>query len=172
MFCRCCGSEVSEKARFCMKCGVPPGKGKHFCPFCGAATNEEAVACVTCGRYMEKEAPAEETAPEGSRSAILAGVLGLLLGVFGVHNFYLRRIGRGVAQALMWVYYVITYAGFFIFLFETVDSYNPIPIVIGVLLLISGILALLASGVWAFVESVLLLCGNVKKDGRGEPLKK
>lgn len=37
----------------------------------------------------------------GGKSKIVAGILGILLGVFGVHNFYLGRTGRAVAQLLI-----------------------------------------------------------------------
>ncbi|MCS4483907.1 NINE protein [Gleimia sp. 6138-11-ORH1] len=37
------------------------------------------------------------------RSAIVAGILGILLGVFGAHNFYIGRTSVGVAQLLITV---------------------------------------------------------------------
>lgn len=40
-------------------------------------------------------------APSQQKSKIAAGILGIFLGVFGVHNFYLGRVGRGVAQLLL-----------------------------------------------------------------------
>jgi TM2 domain-containing membrane protein YozV len=35
------------------------------------------------------------------KSKVAAGVLGILLGCFGVHNFYLGFTGKGVAQLLI-----------------------------------------------------------------------
>ena len=35
---------------------------------------------------------------KSSKSKIAAGLLGIFLGSFGVHNFYLGRTGRGIAQ--------------------------------------------------------------------------
>ncbi len=40
-------------------------------------------------------------APSQQKSRIAAGILGIFLGMFGVHNFYLGRVGRGVAQLLL-----------------------------------------------------------------------
>ncbi len=49
MYCRHCGSEVSEKAIACPKCGVPPLSEKKFCQECGAETKENQMVCVKCG---------------------------------------------------------------------------------------------------------------------------
>ena len=49
MYCRNCGSEVSDKAIACPKCGVPPLSEKKFCQECGAETKENQMVCVKCG---------------------------------------------------------------------------------------------------------------------------
>ncbi|MFD2841603.1 TM2 domain-containing protein [Populibacterium corticicola] len=48
--------------------------------------------------------------PTGQKSKIVAGILGILLGVFGVHNFYLGNTGKAVAQLLITVVSVGTLA--------------------------------------------------------------
>ncbi len=40
-------------------------------------------------------------APGQQKSKVTAGILGIFLGVFGVHNFYLGYTGKGVAQLLL-----------------------------------------------------------------------
>ena len=37
------------------------------------------------------------------KSKVVAGILGFLLGAFGVHNFYLGYTGKGIAQVLITV---------------------------------------------------------------------
>ncbi|MDY5585422.1 MAG: TM2 domain-containing protein [Arcanobacterium sp.] len=37
----------------------------------------------------------------GQRSKIVAGVLGILVGALGIHNFYLGQNGKGLAQLLI-----------------------------------------------------------------------
>lgn len=37
----------------------------------------------------------------GRKSKIAAGLFGIFLGAFGVHNFYLGYIGKGIAQLLI-----------------------------------------------------------------------
>ena len=39
----------------------------------------------------------------GQKSKMAAGILGILLGAFGVHNFYLGHTGKAVAQLLITV---------------------------------------------------------------------
>ncbi len=48
-------------------------------------------------------APVPGYAPVGQKSKIVAGILGILLGAFGVHNFYLGFTGKAVAQLLITV---------------------------------------------------------------------
>ncbi len=78
------------------------------------------------------------------KSKIVAGLLGLFLGGFGVHNFYLGYTGKAVAQLLLTL--------------------------IGWIILIGPII----SGIWALIESVLILCSsygsNWHRDGRGQEL--
>jgi TM2 domain-containing membrane protein YozV len=37
----------------------------------------------------------------GTKSKIVAGILGILLGSIGIHNFYLGKNGRGVLQIVL-----------------------------------------------------------------------
>lgn len=78
------------------------------------------------------------------KSKIVAGLLGLFLGGLGVHNFYLGYTGKAVAQLLLTL--------------------------IGWVILIGPII----SGIWALIESVLILCSsygsNWHRDGRGQEL--
>lgn len=39
--------------------------------------------------------------PASSKSKIVAGVLGILLGGLGIHNFYLGRTTRGIVQLIL-----------------------------------------------------------------------
>ena len=96
MYCRNCGNEMNNEATVCVKCGVPAGKGNQFCPNCGAQTNAEAVVCVSCGAAL-----AAPEAEKSDKSKIVAGILGLLLGVWGVHNFYLGFTKKAVIQLIV-----------------------------------------------------------------------
>ena len=53
-----------------------------YCSFCGAETNEAAEVCVKCGAKLKK-------LNGEPKSKIVAGLLGVFLGAFGIHRFYL-----------------------------------------------------------------------------------
>ncbi|MBR5722787.1 MAG: TM2 domain-containing protein [Oscillospiraceae bacterium] len=73
------------------------------------------------------------------KSKTAAGVLGILLGAFGAHNFYLGYTSKAVVQLVM-------------------------------TLLSCGFLGVV-SGIWGFVEGIMLLTGKINQDGKGLPLK-
>jgi len=89
---------MNNEAVVCTKCGVPVGKGNGFCHVCGEQVNPEAAVCVKCGASLV-QAPAEPVV--GDKSKVAAGLLGIFLGGFGVHNFYLGFTGKAVAQLLI-----------------------------------------------------------------------
>ena len=75
-----------------------------FCTNCGSELKEGADICLNCGKIVEKsEAPQEnyKTVNPNAKSKVAAGILGILLGSLGVHNFYLGYTGKAVAQLLI-----------------------------------------------------------------------
>lgn len=74
------------------------------------------------------------------KSKILAGVLGIFLGSYGVHNFYLGYTAKAIAQLLL----------------TTLGS-------------IIGIGPIIAA-VWGVIEGVQILSGTIKTDAEGNPL--
>lgn len=134
MYCKNCGNVMDPNAAVCVKCGCAKGVGTAYCPNCGQPSVEGAVVCTYCGCALQTVRP-------DSKSKIAAGVLGILLGVFGVHNFYLGYTGKAIAQVLL----------------------GTIGCCIGIGPLISGI--------WGLVEGIMILCGNIKTDAKGVPLK-
>jgi len=73
-----------------------------YCKYCGAELETSAEFCGKCGK------PTKENVVEGqivnnkiAKSKIAAGLLGIFLGCFGVHNFYLGYTGKAVGQLLL-----------------------------------------------------------------------
>lgn len=98
MFCKNCGSEMDPNAVVCVKCGYGKGKGNKFCPNCGSELEPNAQFCVKCGASV---APVAEVNPLNQKSKIAAGLLGIFLGGFGIHNFYLGYTGKAVGQLVL-----------------------------------------------------------------------
>lgn len=77
------------------------------------------------------------------KSRIAAGLFGMLMGTFGVHNFYLGNTQRGLIQILV----------------ATLGA----PLTCG--------LSTVAVWVWSLVEGVQILEGKIKMDANGIKLK-
>ncbi|MDR0934777.1 MAG: TM2 domain-containing protein [Erysipelotrichaceae bacterium] len=115
MYCSNCGKEIPNDAKFCPFCGVP-------------VTSSETVEAEVVGSKVHPEA----------KSAVAAGLLGILLGVYGVHNFYLGYKDKAIVQLILG----LTIIG------------API------------------SAIWGLIEGILILVGEIKVDGYGNPIKK
>lgn len=98
MFCKNCGNEMDQNAAVCVKCGYGKGKGNKFCPNCGSELEPNAQFCVKCGVSV---APEQQINPLNQKSKIAAGLLGIFLGGFGIHNFYLGYTGKAVGQLVL-----------------------------------------------------------------------
>ena len=60
-----------------------------FCHNCGSQVDPRADICLNCGVKLQKSLP-------GGKSRIAAGILAILLGGFGIHKFYMGKIGIGI----------------------------------------------------------------------------
>lgn len=95
MFCRNCGNQIDNLAAVCVKCGVRTGEGSNFCPNCGNRTTMGAAVCVSCGVALNQPVNGEQ------KSKITAGLLGIFLGAWGIHNFYLGNTQKGIIQIIV-----------------------------------------------------------------------
>ena len=100
MFCRNCGSPMSDQQAVCLNCGVNKGVGTNYCPNCGQPVNPAAAVCVTCGVALH-------SAPAGGNGAYLNGkdkvtiiLVCLFLGGLGIHNFMMGETKKGVARII------------------------------------------------------------------------
>ena len=147
---------------FCVKCGESISDDVTFCPKCGAKISEGAETTAV--------APVEDVSPKSRLAALL---LGIFLGGLGIHNFYLGRIGRGIGQLILgvlgWIFYI---AGIFSAINASLTgaayAYNydydtAVTAVAGSAgLILFAILLLMASGIWALVEWILVACGKAR----------
>lgn len=138
MYCKNCGSEMDNQAVVCIKCGVSKETGNKYCFNCGTSTNPEANVCINCGVALQRPVISGE-----QKSKIAAGLLGIFLGGFGIHNFYLGFTKRGIIQVLS----------------STVGG-----------ILTCGI-ATAAMSIWGLVEGILILTGSINEDANGMSLK-
>lgn len=102
MFCKNCGNQLDDAVASCPNCGTVRGVGNNFCPNCGAKVATGAAFCATCG--MQFAQPAMQPNATVQKSKIAAGLLGLFLGGWGVHNFYLGFTTKAVIQLILTIF--------------------------------------------------------------------
>lgn len=82
-----------------------------FCTNCGQQIDDNVSFCMNCGKNVRENNKTEDKVSSSveksdtftPKSKIAAGLLGIFLGSFGVHNFYLGYTGKAVIQLLMTV---------------------------------------------------------------------
>ena len=89
---------MHEMASVCVKCGCPKGAGVNFCAVCGEVLQPGTYFCSRCGSPTVPPQPVKS-----AKSKLVAGLLAILIGTFGVHNFYLGFNGKAIAQLLITV---------------------------------------------------------------------
>lgn len=136
MFCRNCGKELPPNADVCLNCGFAKDKGAMYCQNCGEPVNPGASICVRCGSALNNESE------QSSKSRIVAGILAILLGSLGIHNFYLGFTTRAVVQLLITILGGLFTCG----------------------------VASVAVEIWAVVEGILLLTNKNSVDAEGKIL--
>lgn len=103
---------------YCFNCGAEVYEDDNFCPYCGQRLKDNSTKKVEVEKdiFVEAEEIKDEptntstityenanaTEPKSGKDKLLAGILAITLGDFGVHNFYMGRIARGVLGALFW----------------------------------------------------------------------
>ena len=75
-----------------------------YCANCGHELNDGADICLKCGKIVNENVKrVNNNTDPNAKSKIAAGLFGIFLGCFGVHNFYLGFTGKAVAQLLITV---------------------------------------------------------------------
>lgn len=105
------------------------------CKHCGYEAGENETYCMGCGRPLGEP-------PVKHRRRILAGLLAVFLGIYGIHNFYLGYRSRALCQLLLTLVGGLVTAG-------------VAPVLVWV---------------WALFEAVQLFTGRINRDGKGIPL--
>lgn len=146
MYCRNCGKEIAnENAEFCVQCGTAKGKGDKYCHNCGTAVNLGQDICLNCGVRLSA---AQNPVKGNGKNKLTAGLLGIFLGQFGVHNFYLGYKTKAIIQ-------VCVSAGSILLVCCTAGI---------------SFFGVLGMWIWGLVEGIMILTGRIDKDAQGSPL--
>lgn len=136
------------------------------CPNCGRENYDKTKTCVWCGTSLNnpfqrrkktikpivmdqadyqssrqnKQSNEKNATTPLAKQRVVAGVLAIFLGSFGVHNFYLGYSSRGLTQLILTT-------------FGSVFLVGP-----------------LISITWSFVEGMLIFADQINQDALGKPL--
>ena len=81
-------------AKFCANCGFQLDDNSEFCPSCGTNQNGGVNPQQNMNNNINPQA----------KSKLVAGLLGLFLGGWGIHNFYLGYTNKGITQILVTIF--------------------------------------------------------------------
>ena len=138
--CSECGKQVSDKAVSCPNCGCPIAKTDAAAETVCTEASERQDKFFERIERIERERHEREL-NRSDKSRIAYVLLGLFLGVLGIHNFYAGHAGRGTGQIVLFVLgMMLTFIGI-------------------------GFLMLLILGIWILVD----IC-SVSTDGDGRQL--
>ncbi len=137
MYCKKCGKELKEGIQECTSCGTRKGLGQSYCPECGTTTPGKAKKCPECKAALfviKDRAPRRRTT---------AGLLGVFLGLFGAHNFYLGYKGKAICQLI---------AGLVVGIFLGLPTLG---------------LTTAALSAWPLTEAIAIFMGRIRVDADG-----
>ena len=93
-----------------------------MCKSCGTVVDDNVQNCPNCGAVIEAAMPQQPEQPQpqqqyqqpapgayqqpqqgmpGQKSKLVAGLLGIFLGAWGIHNFYLGNSKKGIIQIVV-----------------------------------------------------------------------
>ena len=151
MFCRNCGAQVDDQAQFCIRCGAslkepesampPPPPGDVPPPAYGDAPPPPPYGDVPPPPPPPLGAT-PWTGTEPPKQKLVAALLGIFLGVLGIHRFYLGYNTIGAVQLALGLLGIFTCGG-----------------------------TSIVSWVWGIVDGVMILTGSLRTDAKGIPLR-
>ena len=88
-----------------------------YCTNCGVYLSENVAFCTNCGHKVEQNTQQNENIMDQlntsyqnmkvrPKSKLIAGLLAVLLGSIGAHDFYLGYTKKGIAHLLMYVFFL------------------------------------------------------------------
>ena len=90
-------------AKVCNNCGTNYDDNMMNCPNCGAPApqmNQQPMGEQPQQQYQQPMG-GQPMPDANAKSKMAAGLLGIFLGAYGVHNFYLGNTSRGVLQLVL-----------------------------------------------------------------------
>lgn len=142
-----------------------------FCSLCGNRLPEEGEFCSNCGTRrvhdMTRETSDSHAQPKNgvqtpaAKSKLVAGLLGIFLGLYGAQDFYLGYTARAIGLLIGCLLNGILFWACLL-----------VGLVFWPLLCLSFWCVVLKFGVWCGIltRSIQIFCGVINVDAKGNPL--
>lgn len=111
MFCKKCGQEISDNAKFCTNCGTPVAETVTAEKSTTSSSNNVSNMQPQVVVYTQPTMGIDPSWP--LKNKIVAALLAIFLGGIGIHKFYLNKTGQGLAYALLFWTFLPAIIGFF-----------------------------------------------------------
>lgn len=127
-YCHACSTVLHVTAGFCPRCGATQSKivapvetDKHistvipdavFCRGCAQPIHKSANTCPKCGALQSTVHVTASSATYRGADRLTSGLLGIFLGGFGVHKFYLGNIVLGFVYLIFFWTFIPAIIGF------------------------------------------------------------
>jgi TM2 domain-containing membrane protein YozV len=154
----------------CRKCEATLNDNSLFCNFCGAeqANYQNPRQNYQQQGYRQNPPPYQQINPE-QKSKLIASLLGIFLGIWGVHWFYLGYKKKAWLNLGLFLTGFALGCAFLAFIFLGL-FFGKIFIVLGSVCMSFAPLPLLASTIIGFVQGIEIISGSIKCDAKGIPL--
>ena len=171
MYCNSCGSMINEGQSFCANCGAPVTHPVQPAPqpvYQQPVPQAPAAVPVAVSSESLKTKPAKKDkySRVSRRKVIVAGILGLFAGSIGVHNFVMKQPVRGVLHILLSFLPFLPVLLLFIDIFTSGAISNNISFDYAPKDEFLWLAPCYISGLWGFIESIILLVTNSKYHGQ------
>lgn len=151
-----------------------------FCKTCGKELKEDAIVCLSCGCAVPKGKGVNPNS--SSKSKVIAGLLQLFLGTLGIGRFYLGHKKIAIPQLVLTLVSLLLLLTlglnplldflevYFDLLFAssppTGEQFNSL--IEGVFIISICNIPATISGIWSFVDAIVIFCSKNLKDGHGK----
>lgn len=174
MFCRNCGNQLPEGAGACPKCGTPAGAGSQFCPNCGAPVVPGSSICPNCGympTYAAGDAPQQpqqqqpqQQPPYQQPQQPYQQPPTYQQPPYQQQPFYPDQKSKMAAGLLGIFLGSLGIHNFYL-------GYTGKAVAQLLITICTCGFGAVVSGIWGFVEGIMILTGSICVDARGVPLK-
>ena len=178
MYCNSCGSLIKDGQSFCANCGAPVTQPVQPAPQPAVQQVQYAQPVYQPVQQVPVAAPVASSEPLRAEPAkkdkysrfarkrvVISGILGIVVGCFGVHNFVMKQPVRGVLHILMFFLPILSV----IFLFFDIISSGGFSDTIGFNYIPDNETLWMSpcyiSWIWGLIEGIILLATSSKYHG-------